>query len=148
MAKSILNARKSMGINASSMADIAFLLLIFFLVTATILQDKGILVQLPVWQEDSIIDTGKVKKRNLFIVKLNANDNLMVRGKVTKVEDLKEQAKAFIWNPLQDEALSETPAKAIISLEHDRSTSYEKYIQVYNELKAAYSELWTELSMQ
>ncbi|MFK7981520.1 MAG: ExbD/TolR family protein, partial [Saprospiraceae bacterium] len=126
-----------------SMADIAFLLLIFFLVTTTIDVDKGVLVKLPPWSDEEP-DITKLNKRNVFSVLVNAQNQLLVRGEPTNVADLKERTKEFIANPQKREDLSEAPNKAIISLKNDRGTKYGTYLEVYNEVKAAYSELWDE----
>ncbi len=142
MLKRKKNNRVSNEVNAGSMADIAFLLLIFFLVTTTIDIDKGITVKLPPWSNEEV-DPTKLNKRNVFSVLVNADDQLLVRGELAEVEELRERTKEFIANPEQREDLAEKPTKAIISLKNDRGTSYETYIQVYNELKAAYNELWT-----
>ncbi len=139
--------RGSNEINASSMADIAFLLLIFFLVTTTIAQDKGIQVLLPPWSEDAP-DPAKLNKRNVFAVLVNADNQLLVRGELANITELRERAKEFISNPGRREDLAESPQKAIISLKNDRSTKYGVYIEVYNELKAAYQELWNDLSQR
>ena len=126
-------------VNAGSMADIAFLLLIFFLVTTTIEVDKGISVKLPpIDTLQPITPPGK----NLLSVKINAEDKLLVEGAEIELQDLKINAITFISNPEQLKSLPTKPKNAIISLQHDRSTSYNRYIEVYNELKAAYSELW------
>lgn len=130
-------------INASSMADIAFLLLIFFLVTTQIVEDKGILVKLPPWSDEPP-ETLELISRNVFSVLVNAENNLLVRGEPTRVEDLRARAKEFIMNPTNREDLSQSPTKAIISLKNDRGTNYKTYIDVYNELKGAYDELWDE----
>jgi len=143
MAKKSVKDRVSNEINAGSMADIAFLLLIFFLVTTTIDVDKGVLVKLPPWSDEEP-DITKLKKRNVFSVLVNAQNQLLVRGEPTNVEDLKDRTKEFIANPQRREDLSEAPNKAIISLKNDRGTKYETYLEVYNEVKAAYSELWDE----
>lgn len=143
MARKSTKDRLSNEINAGSMADIAFLLLIFFLVTTTISVDKGITVKLPPWSEDEV-DPTKLNKRNVFAVNVNANNELLVRGELTEVDDLRERAKEFIINKEGREDLAEKPTKAIISLKNDRGTKYETYVVVYNELKAAYNELWTE----
>lgn len=131
-------------INAGSMADIAFLLLIFFLVTTTIVEDKGILVKLPPWSDEEP-DITKLKERNVFSVLVNAQNQLLVRGEPAQVSQLRERAKEFISNPSRREDLAEKPTKAIISLKNDRGTNYKTYLEVYNELKAAYDELWDEL---
>ncbi len=143
MAKKSSKDRLTNEINAGSMADIAFLLLIFFLVTTTIVQDKGITVKLPPWSEDEV-DPTKLKKRNVFAVLVNAQNQLLVRDEPANIEQLKERAKEFIMNPKGQDDLAEKPTKAIISLKNDRGTNYETYLEVYNELKAAYNELWDE----
>jgi len=126
------------------MADIAFLLLIFFLVTTTILEDQGIAVRLPVWTENII--ASPLADRNVLLVKVNADNQLMVEGEVTTLDQLRTQTKEFIINPKAREDLAEKPTKAVVSLQNDRGTNYEAYISVYNELKAAYNELWSDLS--
>lgn len=130
-------------INAGSMADIAFLLLIFFLVTTTIDVDKGIFVKLPPWSDEEP-DITKLNKRNVFSVLVNAQNQLLVRGEPTQVSDLKERTMEFIANPRKRDDLAEAPNKAIISLKNDRGTNYETYLKVYNELKAAYAKLWED----
>jgi biopolymer transport protein ExbD len=132
-------------INAGSMADIAFLLLIFFLVTTTIAEDKGILVKLPPWSDEEP-DITQLKTRNVYSVLVNAQNKLLVRGEEMDIDDLKDNARDFISNPQRREDLAEAPNKAIISLKNDRGTSYRTYLEVYNELKAAYYELWDDLS--
>ena len=144
MAKTKTRDRMKNEINAGSMADIAFLLLIFFLVTTTIVEDKGILVKLPPWSEEEP-DITKLKERNVFSVLVNAQNQLLVRNEPALVGDLRERAKEFISNPAKREDLAEKPTKAIISLKNDRGTNYKTYLEVYNELKAAYDELWDDL---
>jgi biopolymer transport protein ExbD len=134
-------------INAGSMADIAFLLLIFFLVTTQIVEDKGIRVALPPWSEEEP-DITKLKTRNVFSVLVNAQNQLLVRGEIARIDELRTRAKEFIANPGKREDLSESPTRAIISLKNDRGTSYKTYLNVYNELKAAYNELWNEESQR
>ena len=133
--------RSSDAVNAGSMADIAFLLLIFFLVTTTILNDKGILVKLPPFSNDPPTQIGD---RNVLKIHLNAWDDLLVEGEKTTVPKIREKVKTFILNPEQLPTLAEKPSKAVVSLQHDRATHYEAYIAVYNELRAAYNELWDE----
>lgn len=145
MAKNSSRSRMSNEINASSMADIAFLLLIFFLVTTTIDVDKGILVKLPPWSDEPP-EIQKLATRNVFSVLVNANNQLLVRGEPATLEDLRDRAKEFIVNPQGREDLAEKPTKAIISLKNDRGTNYETYLEVYNELMGAYNELWDEES--
>ncbi len=140
-------SREQNEINAGSMADIAFMLLIFFLVTTTMDVDKGITVKLPPWSEEEP-DITQLKKRNVFAINVNAFNQLQVRGELMDVKDLKDKTKEFILNPQKLDNLSEVPNKALITLKNDRGTKYEAYIEVYNEITAAYNELWDEISMK
>lgn len=134
------------AITASSMADIAFLLLIFFLVTTTILQDEGIMVQLPPYEVEAPIV--QLPPENVLSVLVNAENQLLVEGELLQIGALREKTRNFISNPGKLETLPDNPKKAIISLRNDRGTEYETYIAVYNELKAAYRELWDDLASQ
>ena len=147
MANAKAKHRMKNEINASSMADIAFLLLIFFLVTTTIAEDKGILVKLPPWSE-SEPESLKFKSRNVYSVLVNAQNQLLVRGQEMKIGELREHTKEFIANPFKREDLSESPKKAVISLKNDRGTNYGTYLEVYNELQGAYNELWDEEALR
>ena len=140
--------RSTPEVNAGSMADIAFLLLIFFLVTTTILSDNGLLVRLPPWDDDPVEETEIVRARNLFRVALNSQDQLLVRQEAIPFNQLRSRAKAFIMNPQGADNLAVSPQHAVISLVNDRSTSYDAYLHVYNELKGAYEELWEEAAQQ
>ncbi len=160
--------RDSPEINAGSMADIAFLLLIFFLVTTTMDVDAGISRKLPEKQPPNV-DKPIVKERNVFEVIINRNDDLLIEGEYRQVEDVKQLAIDFIdngggiGNPikdfgetegkecswcegLKDPASSDHPNKAVISLKTDRSTSYGMFIKVQNELGAAYTFLRNRLA--
>ena len=152
--------RKCPEINASSMADIAFLLLIFFLVTTTMSVDKGLSRRLPApLPENMEKQSVEVNKRNTFIVLLNSNNQLLVQGEFLNVKDLREKAKVFIKNDFNDPNMPvkkpmdveffgtvEVTKDHIISLQNDRMTQYQAYIEVQNELVAAYNELRDELS--
>jgi len=146
--------RSAPEVNAGSMADIAFLLLIFFLVTTTMEKDKGISRQLPPIQEDTpdVI----IKDKNLFIVLVNKNDDLLVEDEPMELKDLRQAAIEFLDNggapsnsPIycnycrgkKDPSSSDSPDKAIISVQNDRLTSYNMYIAVQNELVGAYNFL-------
>ncbi len=113
--------RVTNSINASSMADIAFLLLIFFLVTTTILNDKGIMVQLPPYEENAAITP--VNEENILTVLINKNNELMVEGSALPLDALRDRVKTFIINLLQLENLPNSPKKAIIFLKNDRGTT-------------------------
>ena len=129
-------------VNAGSMADIAFLLLIFFLVTTQIDVDKGIFVKLPYWEVDP--PKKDIPSHNVFSIKVNKENELLVEGKNATISDLKEEIKRFIINPFSDKKLASAPNKAVVALQNDRGTSYQTYISVYNEIKSAYKELWEE----
>ena len=149
-------------INGGSLADIAFLLLIFFLVVVTFDTDTGIIRKLPAMpkDEDQLDDT-KVRERNIFTVLVNKDDELFVEGEYMNLKDLKRKAKEFIANPydrddlpakklLEVEYFGLTPVTInhVISLRNDRGTSYGMYIKVQNELAAAYKELQDDLAIQ
>ncbi len=142
-------ARKSRAIpeiNAGSMADIAFLLLIFFLVTTTMDSVTGISIKLPPWIEDNTEPPPPLKKKNVLEVLVNSNNVLLVEGDVTRVEDLRRITKEFLTNEGKNPESSDSPQKAVVSLKNDRGTNYETYIHIQNELKAAYSDVRDEYS--
>ena len=146
--------RSAPEVNAGSMADIAFLLLIFFLVTTTIETNAGIPVKLPPKQPADQPAPPPVNERNLFVVMVNKNNQLLVRDNLMNIKDLRKAAVEFLDNGggvgdencdyckgKKDAKSSDNPNKAIISLQNDRETSYDTYIVVQNELIAAYNEL-------
>lgn len=152
--------RKVPGINASSTADIAFMLLIFFLITTSMDTDRGLARRLPPppendKQKDDII----VKERNVLQIRLNKDDQLMIGGEWSDIKQLREKAKEFIANPKDDPNMPEkhpknipffgnvmVTEKHVISVQNDVGTSYNAYFQVQNELVAAYNELRDELA--
>ena len=147
-----MSKRAAPEVNAGSMADIAFLLLIFFLVTTTIETDSGINRKLPPIED--LTDPPLIKQRNIFTVLLNGKDQLLVEDEVMEIQDLRAVAKTFLDNGgdkscdyckgTKDPDLSDNPDKAIISLKNERETTYKTYIAVQNELVAAYNELREE----
>lgn len=152
--------REVQEINAGSMADIAFLLLIFFLVATTMDIDTGISRLLPAMpEEDQPEDEDKVRERNVFVILINKDDQLFVEKEVIDITELKEKTKEFFLNPNDDPNLPEKRpltvdffgemmvSKGVISLRNDIGTSYGKYIEVQNELAAAVNELRNEICL-
>lgn len=146
------NSRHSMPqVNAGSMADIAFLLLIFFLVTAMIPKDEGISRKLPDSCPPGEICDTKINKRNMLEVNVNSNNELFVENKIIKIEILKTVVKEFLDNNGDKscnycsgenlESSSDNPREAVISLINDSNTSYKFYIEIQDELTKAYYEL-------
>ena len=147
-----MGKRSAPEVNAGSMADIAFLLLIFFLVTTTIETDSGLNRKLPPLEDQ--VDPPITREKNIFTVLVSKNDQLLVEEKLADIEDLRSLAISFLDNGggvgdeaceycqgERNESSSDNPDKAIISLKSDRETSYKVYIAVQNELVAAYNDL-------
>ncbi|TBV25204.1 biopolymer transporter ExbD [Meridianimaribacter sp. CL38] len=144
--------RSAPEVNAGSMADIAFLLLIFFLVTTTIETDTGLNRKLPPIEESE--EDVIIKQKNIFTVLINGKDQLLVEDELMDLKDLRKAAVEFLDNGggtgedgcdyckgKRDPKSSDNPDKAIISLKNERETTYKTYISVQNELVAAYNEL-------
>ena len=154
--------RKVPDINSSSTADIAFLLLIFFLITTSMDTDRGLARRLPPPPEkDQKIEDQKKKERNVLQVFLNMNDQLMCGNDYINVEQLRAKAKEFIANPYNEDTKPEKISKNVpffgtvqvtenhvVSLRCDRGSSYKAYMAVQNELVAAYNELRDELAQE
>ncbi|MDH5474672.1 MAG: biopolymer transporter ExbD [Cyclobacteriaceae bacterium] len=137
--------RANPEINSSSMADIAFLLLIFFLVTTTIANDRGILMQLPPKPDDIEDVEIKLKEHNLFKVYVNSADRLLVEGEpLQDIKEIRDMVKEHVLNNGRNEKMSDSPKDAVVSFKTDRGTSYEMYIGVLNELQGAYYEMYGE----
>ncbi len=154
--------KKTPEIPSASMADIAFMLLIFFITATSMDTDSGlerVLPQMPPENQEKD-DTPPIKERNVFTVLLDQYNRLMVEGEIMRVEDLKEKAKDFILNtndaenlpekkPTEIPLLGEYPVtKGVISLRNDHGTQYGMYLKVQNELVAAVNEVRDELSTQ
>ena len=163
------NKRKLPEINASQMADISFLLLIFWLCSTTMSTDQGLSRRLPPPLPPNMEKTDvEVNERNIFVVLINSQNQLLVQGEPMDVKELRVKAKEFILNAENDVHKPElfevtadvldkneevvrtlsavTTKNHVISLQNDRGTTYEKYIEVQNELVAAYNEIRDEYS--
>ncbi len=159
------NARKTPEVRADSQADIAFLLLIFFLVATTMNSDKGLSRVLPpLPPEDVKVEDIKVKERNVLLVFVNAAGQIMAGNESMDIRGLKDKAKEFVLNPMDDENLPEKKdteieledgtkwvypvSEGVVSLQTTRDTSYEVYIMVQNELSRAFNEIRDQVAMQ
>ncbi len=145
--------RSTPEVNAGSLADIAFLLLIFFLVTTTIETDSGISRKLPPMQDEEVTPP-IIKEKNIFKVIVNRNNDLLVEDELMELSNLRKAAVAFLDNGggvgpeacsycqgAADPTSSDNPIKGVIMLVNDRQTEYGTYIAVQNELVGAYNEL-------
>ncbi|MDR1114667.1 MAG: biopolymer transporter ExbD [Tannerella sp.] len=146
--------RKVPGINGASSADIAFMLLLFFLLTTSMDTDQGLPRRLPRPPETNKMEEQQVNKRNILTVMVSSDNRIMCASEEVSLAQLRERAKEFIENPNNSETLPEkeaidipffgtqmVTANHIISLQCDRGTRYQTYIDVQNELAAAYNDL-------
>ncbi len=128
-------------IPTSSMADIAFLLLIFFLVTTTINVDTGIGMTLPPPLEDNV-EPPPVKERNLLKILVNAEGQVLLEEEPTNMQAIREEVKTHVLNYGKDPNYAENPNKAVVSIKTDAQTPYRIYIDALDEVKLAYQEVW------
>ncbi len=159
------NKREIQEINAGSMADIAFLLLIFFLVATTMNVDTGLARMLPPMPEDDQQQQeNDVKERNILLVFVSGSGNIMAGNEPIEIQSLKDKTKEFVLNAYNDENLPEIVEKdfelpdgsnwtyptssGIVSLQTARETDYRVYIMVQNELTRAFNEIRDEVSMK
>ncbi|MCK9254718.1 MAG: biopolymer transporter ExbD [Bacteroidales bacterium] len=153
--------RETPEVNSGSMADIAFLLLIYWLLTTTMDVDTGIARQLPPIPDKTDITEVDINKRNIFIVLINSENLLSVNGTTRKIEDLRDLTKEFVKSNPDDPSMPELESvyidklnkridvgKGVISLQNDRGTTYGTYIMVQNELVAAVNELRDEAAYE
>jgi biopolymer transport protein ExbD len=154
-------AKKTPAINSSSTADIAFLLLCYFLMTTTMGTQTGLSRRLPPMPDpNQKVEDQKVNRRNIIIVKINSADRILAGSEPIDVSQLKDKIKIFLTNPTDDPNLpimeateiegigNRKVSKGVISLQNDRGTSYQAYIAVQNELVKAVNELRDEASMR
>ena len=154
-------AKKTPAINSSSTADIAFLLLCYFLMTTTMGTQTGLSRRLPPMPDPKQkVEDQKVNRRNIIIVKINSADRILAGSEPIDVSQLKDKIKIFLTNPTDDPNLpvmepteiaglgTRNVSKGVISLQNDRGTSYQAYIAVQNELVKAVNELRDEASMR
>lgn len=162
------SGRKLPEVNSSSMADIAFLLLVFFLVTTTIATDKGLTLTLPPKADPNEPPPDITKnQRNIFKIQVSSSDRMLVEDEVmTDVSLLRDMVKEFVLNfgnvdedaqtlynslppslkalSLKSSTSSDNPKEAVVSFKADRGTSYDIYIAVLDQLQGAYYEIYGE----
>ncbi|WKZ58400.1 MAG: biopolymer transporter ExbD [Cyclobacteriaceae bacterium] len=139
--------RATPDIPNASMADIAFLLLVFFLVTTTVANDRGLQIQLPPPPEALPPDMDiKIQERNLFKIQVNSFDNVLVEGNpfTGTPEDLSEMIREFVLNNGADPNSSDSPEKAIVSYKTDRGTSHKKFIEILDAAQQAYYQIYAD----
>ncbi|MFK7797344.1 MAG: ExbD/TolR family protein [Aureispira sp.] len=122
-------------VNTGSMADVAFLLLIFFLVTTTIQTEAGLPTTLPPWSEDY----QPVSSKNVFNIQLNATGALLIEEKVARLEELSRYIDQFLEKT--------SASNMVVHLEHDQQVDYNKYLTVYNAIKAVYKKRWQAIAI-
>lgn len=156
-----MSSKKTPGINSSSTADIAFLLLCYFLMSSSMGSQSGLSRRLPPMPaDDQQLTDQKVNRRNIIVVRINSSDRLFAGSDPIDISQLKDKIKIFLTNPNNDPELPERKLTAIeglgeeypvsqgvISLQNDRGTSYQAYIAVQNELVKAINELRDEFSL-
>lgn len=153
-------AKKTPEVNSSSMADIAFLMLAFFLMVSTMDQDKGISRRLPPMPPPGAeLQDQQVNRRNIILVRISSSNNIYAGNQPVDISQLKDKVVEFLTNPNDDPNMPEKEIKdidgygtlpvsrGVISLQNDRETNYDAYIQVQNELLRAVNQLRDEFSM-
>ncbi|MFM7852145.1 MAG: ExbD/TolR family protein [Flammeovirgaceae bacterium] len=135
--------RPAAEVSTSSMADIAFLLLTFFLVTTVIQNHKGILMMLPQFSQNP--PNVPIPERNIFTIQINSADHLLVEGKTWEtLAGLRLEIQEFILNHGRDKKSSDNPLEAVVSLKTDRGTTYKMFIATLDEIQAAYHEIYAK----
>ena len=155
-----MGKKKTPAINSSSTADIAFLLLCYFLMTTTMGSQTGLSRRLPpIPDERQQVEDQKINRRNIIVVKINASDRILAGNEAIDVSQLKDKIKEFLTNPANDPNVPDKEvkeiegfgnyavSKGVISLQNDRGTSYSAYIAVQNELVKAINELRDDFAM-
>lgn len=136
--------REEAEVPTAGLADIAFLLLIFFLVTTTINVDTGIGMTLPPVLEDQ--EPPPVKDRNLFKILVDAKGRLLVEEEEMSIGQLRKRVKNHVTNYGDDSDLAVSPSKAVISIKTDAKTPYDTYVEVLDEVWMAYREIWNQIA--
>ncbi len=138
-------ARNTPEIPNASMADIAFLLLTFFLVTTTMPNNRGLSIALPPPPELKPPEDIKIQERNMFKIQINSSDALLIEGEPREdISSLKDDIKVFVLNNGRNPASSDSPEKAIVSFKTDRGTSHKRFIELLDIIQGAYYDIYAE----
>jgi|SRR5690625_144947 len=137
--------REDAEIPGSSLADIAFLLLIFFLVVTTIDVDTGIGLVLPPIPDD--VEPPPIRERNMLRILVNAQGMVLLNDEPVSIAEVQQRVEEFVENPANNPDLSESPDDAIVSIKTDRQTPYNVYIDMLDEVMGAYENLRNQASM-
>ncbi len=129
------------------MADIAFLLLIFFLVTTTINVDSGIYMQLPP-KLDENVEPPEIQQRNLLNVLVNNSGDVLVDGQFMAINNIRDEVVRHVTNEGRLPNYADSPNEAIVSFKTERELPYEQYINVLDEIRGAYDEVRNDFSRQ
>jgi len=140
-------ARESAEIPSSSLADIAFLLLVFFLVVTTIDVDTGIGLVLPP-PPDPEQPPPEVRERNMLKILMNAQGAILINEQRSSLDDVQDRVFRFVTNNGEDPELSDSPQQAVVSIKTDRQTEYERYIEMLDEVIGAYRNIWSTEARQ
>ena len=139
--------RRDAEIGTASMADIAFLLLIFFLLVTTINTEKGIYMQLPPKLDESV-DPPEIKDRNLLVILVNNNGDVLVEGEFMRIDAIRDEIKKHVTNFGRLPGYSENAEKAVVSFKTERALPYERYVEVLDEIKGAYADVRNDYARQ
>lgn len=137
--------RDDVEIPTASMADIAFLLLIFFLVTTTINVDTGIGMTLPPKLQDQQ-KPPPVKERNMFKVLVNAQGDVLIEEEISSLDEIRPRVKEHVTNYGQNPDLAVNPSKAVVSIKTDAATPYRIYVRALDEVMMAYRDVWDSVA--
>lgn len=122
------------------MADIAFLLLIFFIITSNVINDKGVILKLPIIQDPQEVES---LEENVCMIIMNNDNDLLVRGERKEMEDVTSFVKKFIMNNGKDPRMSRSPKDAVVIFKPSRGAKYEQYVRLINRVQQAYFEIWS-----
>lgn len=135
-------------VNAGSMADIAFTLLIFFLVSTTLATDKGEKVLLPKWNPDLQAPEVEKNERNVLALQIREDGSLVLEGQDFPYRDLTEESVDFLLNNGSNPLYSDSYDDAVINIVTHPDAPYEAYLEAYSNAKASFDQIRDSYAMQ